>query len=307
MQPKIYWIDNLRGIACLMVVMIHTTTWYVTNAHSVSPVTWDIANVLNSASRVSVPLFFMISGYLFFGERSAQPRHFLRIGLCLIFYSAIALLYIALFTSINMELALNNLLQKPVFYHLWFFFAMAVIGIIANPNTVPQKIDGFEWLPINLYINGDTFYYILYGMLGRAIGMMDTQHKALSWVSAALFATGVFIISRGTLYELQWRGNFADTWYLYCGPMVFICAIALLTLVKNTLDTRTIRGLGLISRHSLGIYGFHALIIHALRTRGIELKNWPILDIIWIFCATLAASLLLSMLVQRIDRNRLVS
>ncbi|HFV0155127.1 hypothetical protein, partial [Klebsiella quasipneumoniae] len=26
MQPKIYWIDNLRGIACLMVVMIHTTT-----------------------------------------------------------------------------------------------------------------------------------------------------------------------------------------------------------------------------------------------------------------------------------------
>ena len=113
MQPKIYWIDNLRGIACLMVVMIHTTTWYVTNAHSVSPVTWDIANVLNSASRVSVPLFFMISGYLFFGERSAQPRHFLRIGLCLLFYSAIALLYIALFTSINMELALKNLLQKP--------------------------------------------------------------------------------------------------------------------------------------------------------------------------------------------------
>ncbi|MBW6099305.1 acyltransferase family protein [Escherichia coli] len=39
MQPKIYWIDNLRGIACLMVVMIHTTTRYVTNAHSVSPVT----------------------------------------------------------------------------------------------------------------------------------------------------------------------------------------------------------------------------------------------------------------------------
>lgn len=331
MQPKIYWIDNLRGIACLMVVMIHTTTWYVTNAQSVSPMNWDLANILNSASRVSVPLFFMISGFLFFGERSAQPRHFLRIALCLLFYSGVALAYIALFTSINAELSLKNLLQKPVFYHLWFFFAIAVIylvspliqvknvsgkmllvlmvmiGIIANPNTVTQKIGGFEWLPINLYINGDTFYYILYGMLGRAIGMMDTQKRALTVISALLCIIAVVVISCGTLYELRWRGNFADTWYVYCGPAVFIFAISLLTMVKNTLNKQTVPVLGLISRHSLGIYGFHALIIHALRTNGIEIKHWPPLDIVWIFSITLAGSLLLSVLLQRVDTRRLVS
>lgn len=88
MQPKINWIDNLRGIACLMVVMIHTTTWYITNAHSVSPLNWDIANVLNSASRVSVPVF-MISGYLFWRALRATAA-FLRIALCLIFYSVVA-------------------------------------------------------------------------------------------------------------------------------------------------------------------------------------------------------------------------
>lgn len=331
MQSKINWIDNLRGIACLMVVMIHTTTWYVTNAHSISHVNWDIANILNSASRVSVPLFFMISGFLFFGERSAQPKHFMRIASCLLFYSAIALLYITLFTSINAGLSLKYLLQKPVFYHLWFFFAiiviylvspliqvknvsgkmllalMVVIGVVANPNTVSQKIGGFEWLPVNLYISGDTFYYILYGMLGRAIGMMDTQKRVLNGLCAAIFIIGVVIISRGTLYELQWRGNFADTWYLYCGPMVFICAVSLLTLVKNTLNARPLPWLGFISRHSLGIYGFHALVIHALRTRGVELKNWPLLDIVWIFAATLAVSLLLSILLQKIDTRRFVS
>lgn len=331
MQSKINWIDNLRGIACLMVVMIHTTTWYVTNAHSISPVNWDVANILNSASRVSVPLFFMISGFLFFGERSAQPRHFIRIVSCLLFYSAISLLYIILCTSINAERSLLNVLQKPVFYHLWFFFAiiviylvspliqvknvsgkrllalMAIIGIVANPNTLSQKVDGFEWLPVNLYINGDTFYYVVYGMLGRAIGMMETQKRGMNWLCAAAFIAGVFIISRGTLHELQWRGNFADTWYLYCGPMVFICAISLLTLVKNTLNERPLPVLGFISRHSLGIYGFHALVIHALRTRGVELKSWPVLDIIWIFTATLAVSLLLSMLLQRIDTRRFVS
>jgi len=331
MSSKIYWIDNLRGIACLMVVMIHTTAWYVTNAASVSTLDWGVANLLNSASRVSVPLFFMISGYLFFGERSAQSRHFLRIGLCLLFYSTIAFLYIVLFTSINSELSLRNLLQKPVFYHLWFFFAiiviylvspliqvkqvsgkmllalMVVIGIVANPNTVAQKIGHFEWLPVNLYINGDTFYYVLYGMLGRALGMMDTQKKSLTVLSATVFVVAAFAISRGTLHELKWRGNFADTWYVYCGPLVFICAMSLFTLVKNTLSARALPGLAIISRHSLGIYGFHALIIHALRTRGAEIQTWPVLDILWIFTATLLISLGLSMLLQRIDTRRYVS
>lgn len=331
MQQKIYWIDNLRGIACLMVVMIHTTTWYITNPGSISMPNWEWANVLNSASRVSVPLFFMISGYLFFGERSAQPRHFLRIGLCLVFYSVLALLYIWLFTSINLELALRYLFQKPVFYHLWFFFAivviylvspliqvrrvnpimllvlMAVTGIIANPNTVSQKIGGAEWLPVNLYINGDTFYYVLYGVLGRAIGTLETQRRRLTWLCATLFAGAVLVISRGTHHELLARGNFADTWYLYCGPMVFIAAASLLVVVKNTLDTRPAPGLSLISRHSLAIYGFHAFILHALRTRGLELKAWPLLDIAWIFGATLTLSLLLSMGLQRIDRRRYVS
>lgn len=331
MQQKIYWIDNLRGIACLMVVMIHTTTWYITNPGSISMPNWEWANVLNSASRVSVPLFFMISGYLFFGERSAQPRHFLRIGLCLVFYSVLALLYIWLFTSINLELALRYLFQKPVFYHLWFFFAivviylvspliqvrqvkpmmllvlMAVTGIIANPNTVSQKIGGVEWLPVNLYINGDTFYYVLYGVLGRAIGTLETQRRRLTWLCAALFAGAVLVISRGTHHELLARGNFADTWYLYCGPMVFIAAASLLVVVKNTLDKRPVPGLSLISRHSLAIYGFHAFILHALRTRGLELKAWPLLDIAWIFGATLTLSLLLSMGLQRIDRRRYVS
>ncbi|MDF7758242.1 acyltransferase [Kosakonia cowanii] len=331
MPSKIHWIDNLRGIACLMVVMIHTTTWYITNPATVTSFDWNIANLLNSASRVSVPLFFMISGYLFYGERSAQPRHFARIALCLLFYSAIALLYIVLFTSINSDLSLKNVLQKPIFYHLWFFFAviviyllspliqvkalsgkmllalMVVIGVVANPNLVTLKSDGVEWLPINLYINGDTFYYVLYAILGRAIGMMETQKRALNWLSAAVVVLAVVAISRGTLHELRWRGNFADTWYLYCGPMVFLCAIALFTLVKNTLNSRTLPGLALISRHSLGIYGFHALIIHALRTRGVEVQSWPLLDILWVFSAALAASLALSMLVQRIDHRRFVS
>lgn len=330
MQSKINWIDNLRGIACLMVVMIHTTTWYVTNAHSISPVNWDVANILNSASRVSVPLFFMISGFLFL----ASVAHSRDISSVLSPVCCFTAPFRCSISSCSLQLTLNvpcstccktSVLSSVVFLRdngylsgfavnsgknvsgKMLLALMVIIGIVANPNTVSQKIDGFEWLPVNLYITGDTFYYVLYGMLGRAIGMMETQKRGMNWLCAAAFLVGVFIISRGTLHELQWRGNFADTWYLYCGPMVFICAISLLTLVKNTLNARPLPVLGFISRHSLGIYGFHALVIHALRTRGVELKSWPVLDIVWIFTVTLVVSLLLSMLLQRIDTRRFVS
>ncbi|CCK00028.1 Inner membrane protein YiaH [Cronobacter malonaticus 507] len=80
---------------------------------------------------------------------------------------------------------------------------------------------------------------------------------------------------------------------------MLIAALSLLVLAKNTL--------AFIARYSLGIYGFHALIIHFLRTRHIEFTAWPVLDIAWIFSMTLAGSLALAALLQRLDRRRLVS
>ncbi|QHM73286.1 acyltransferase [Mixta intestinalis] len=328
---KIGWIDNLRAVACLMVIMIHTTTWYITNSDRIAESAWDMANLLNSTSRVCVPLFFMISGYLFFGERSAQPRHFLRIVLCLLFYSGVALLYITWLTPISQKLSLLYLLQKPVFYHLWFFFAIItvylfspliqvksataryvailvlVVAVLANPNTVDQSAGRFHWLPINLMISGESIYYLLYALLGRAIGTMQTDKRGISWLAALLFIACVAGISLGTKQELHINGAFSDLWYLYCGPLVFIGALSLFVWFKNCLNQRPLPGLALISRNSLPIYGFHALFIHFMRTHHLDHTQWPLLDIALIFSLTLAGSLLLALGLRRLDRHRLVS
>ncbi len=331
MAQKISWIDNLRAVACLMVIVIHTTTWYITGPMAASGITWDIANLLNSASRVCVPLFFMISGYLFFGERSAQPRHLLRLVLCLLFYSSVALVYITWFTPISESHSLMKLLQKPVFYHLWFFFAIigiyllspliqvknvppryilllvVVLAVVANPNTVSQSAGSFHWLPVNLYISGDSIYYLLYALLGRAIGCMDTGGRNISWLAGGLFIACVSGIALGTRELLKINGAFNDTWYLYCGPLVFIAAISLLVLFKNALNQRPLPLLATISRYSLPIYGFHALFIHFLRTHHYDDMSRPWLDLPWIAGVTLLGSLLLAVVLKRIDTRQLVS
>ncbi|OAT77286.1 acetyltransferase [Mangrovibacter phragmitis] len=331
MNQKVAWIDNLRGIACLMVIVIHTTTWYLTNVDKVSLMTWDVANVLNSASRVCVPLFFMISGYLFFGERSAQPRHIVRLFLCLVFYSAIALLYMSTLTRINAWQAWLHILQKPVFYHLWFFYALfvlyllsplinarqisapalllliAVLGVIANPNMLSVYGWHTRLLPVDLYIQGDVFYYILYGVLGYSLGQLQTERGWVTLLALAGFIACVVGIIKGTQHALHTHGNFADTWYRYASPLVLLAAISLFILVKNTLGSGPVPGLATIARYSLGIYGFHAFFIHFLRTRGIEITRYPLLDMLWIFSATLAGSLALATVTQWVDRKRWVS
>ncbi|MBJ7223373.1 MULTISPECIES: acyltransferase [unclassified Brenneria] len=330
MTDKIGWIDNLRALACMMVVLIHSTTYSITAGGTPDDAHWNVANILNSASRVCVPLFFMISGYLFFGERSAQKKHFLRIGLCILFYSAIALIYIATLTPINGLNALRHALQKPIFYHLWFFYAIVVIylfsplinikpvsgkyllvfiallAIIANPNTGRVEFAGFRLLPVNLYIYGDTFYYLLYAMLGRALGMLAIPRKMVL-AAMPLFIFCVLMVALGTKYHTLRNDNFTQTFYIYCGPLVFLAAVSLLMIVKYYLNQRVLPGFALISRHSLAIYGIHALIIHYLRTHGMNIPSRPVLDIFYVFTLALLGSLLLSMVLQKIDTRRLIS
>lgn len=330
MGNRLDWIDNLRAVACIMVVMIHATTYYVATGVSVGVINWSAANLLNSASRVCVPLFFMISGFLFFGEKSARKKHFLRITLCVLFYSLISLIYIGLFTRIGFWPSLRGLLLKPVFYHLWFFYAIIVIyllsplitvkpvaagylaavvvilGVIANPNMVSLSWQGVHLLPVNLYVVGDTFYYVLYALMGRAIGMLDTQRRGVSGGAALLFIACVSAIALSTHHQTLLNGNFADTFYVYCGPLVFVAALSLFVWCKNCL-TSSLPGLRLIAENSLAIYGFHAVIINFIRGHKLDFTGWPILDIGYVFMSALLLSLLLSMGLHRLDRHRLVS
>ncbi|PYA34578.1 O-acetyltransferase, partial [Serratia marcescens] len=87
---------------------------------------------------------------------------------------------------------------------------------------------------------------------------------------------------------------------------VFMAAVALLVWVKHCLP-QPIGWLSAFSRHSLAIYGFHALIVNVMRSRHLDFTGHPLLDIFWVFGVALGLSLLLSVGLQRLDTRRLVS
>lgn len=62
-MKKILWLDYTRAIGCCMVVLLHTASEFILKSTSI--INWEVANIIDSFTRVCVPLFFMISGYLF--------------------------------------------------------------------------------------------------------------------------------------------------------------------------------------------------------------------------------------------------
>ncbi len=63
---RIFYIDMLRVVACIFVVMIHSSATYVVK--DIGSFNFWIGNFLDSISRSGVPIFIMISGALMLDE-----------------------------------------------------------------------------------------------------------------------------------------------------------------------------------------------------------------------------------------------
>ena len=75
---RIFWLDATRVTAIFGVVLLHAAAPHLSQ-FGTSPVEdWHVANIINAATRPSVPLFFMASGALLLqrtiGLHELKPR-----------------------------------------------------------------------------------------------------------------------------------------------------------------------------------------------------------------------------------------
>ncbi|WP_156883268.1 acyltransferase [Lacticigenium naphthae] len=148
-RERLWYADILRLLAILMVLTIHITS---KDFHRVdiTSVHWQLMNVLNSLSRISVPLLFMVSGIFFLDPDKEVSLHTLltknisRLIRAFIFWSAIYVLFNriidietlfadrsvaqALPETVTPEAVEENLFEFiQGYFHLWFLFQMAQV------------------------------------------------------------------------------------------------------------------------------------------------------------------------------------
>lgn len=142
MRNNLLWIDNVRVIAIIFVVLLHVSSYGVVN-FDVHLNDWMIANIFDSISRWSVPVFFIISGFLlldltkkdtivqFYKKRVFKVIIPLLIWtIFFIFFQFIRLKYKGI-TSFNFyDNVLYPLYLGEPYYHLWFIYAILVLYLI---------------------------------------------------------------------------------------------------------------------------------------------------------------------------------
>lgn len=287
--------DLIRTIAILGAVGIHIIVPIYSRFDFVGGTTWWITDVWNAFSRISIPLFIMLSGYLLLDKQesylSARNRILGRIIAPLLIWFTIYTIWNGGYPTLdNLKLfpMLLSLVTSSVF-HLYFLVILAGLYVCKpilqkyylRPLYVPfflivgmLFILGQYFFPGALFTNMFTIWipYTGYFLAGRILGKIHVPQKAYGLL-ILLLAAGMAITSALSLVSAQQLhagnshlyppGVLSPYFDHYVSPNVIFMSLCAFVLLFNT----HIRGkyvqqfIKTVAQNSFGIYLIHSLLI----------------------------------------------
>ena len=305
---KLFWIDDLRCLAIISVIILHVSSFIVDSYGSISIFTWQLGNILDSSIRFCVPIFVMITGSLILPKKYELAvflkKRFFRVVIPFIFYS---LVYIFIdLTLIILDGDKMSLFETAKFvfiqfrdgsaFHLWYIYMIIGIylfipiigGWIRNASLKEIEYFLIVWL-ITLFFNFPyikkiepnfdlTYFsgYIGYLVLGYYLTIKQFQNiKSTRLITILLGVIGAFITILGTYLGTYYNSQFYNGFYNYLTPNVMLVSIGIFLYFKNRKDYKLlwlIKIRNFISKYCLGIYLIHILILNLLIKIGIDWK-----------------------------------
>jgi surface polysaccharide O-acyltransferase-like enzyme len=308
-NKSIQWLDSLRTLAMLGVIVIHVSTPTVKMIYGKNMEYWWIGNVLDSAVRFAVPLFLMLSGATLLGKDyklgDYYRKRFSRVLVPFLFWLAVYWVYrwMVLLPKVQphgvqavVQWGVNLFLKEGVSKHFWYIYMILFIYIFVpflgrGLRRLSGKVIGFillGWvilavasksLHLNLYSwSGDygskAFAYFLhsgYLVLGYYLGRFTVVSGRIRVLAAVVFVLSV-LVSAGLTCLFSREGHGLDlSMYGYLNLNTIVQAVAIFLWVKDTgIKNKQVAGVQrTISNYSYGIYLAHVLILGVFFNNGI--------------------------------------
>jgi len=300
-KNRIYYLDVIRVVACLAVIMIHSSAIYVDN--NIGSLNFWVGNILNGISRVGVPLFVMISGALLLDKdyNYSNKKPFNHITKLIIFFVFWSFIYCVIFRiiepalikheSVNIVEVVGSLIKGH--YHLWYIYMIIGLYLILPLMRLWIKDENKKYVEYFIILS-IIFNYIIPQIISVGKNYTDlfnhvqnildyinlkyvggfTTYFVLGWyINNYSFKKRKIIYMTGILSAIT---TILGTYIIfitsgkvthiggYLTINVFLQTVAIFLCIKtkfNNIKENKSKFISIISKNSLGIYAIHAGIV----------------------------------------------
>lgn len=134
-KPREIFPDILRIFAALLVILLHAQTDYIGSAANFGRPLWWAVLYSGELTRIGVPIFFMLSGYLLLSGKGCEnigafyKKRFSKLLLPFLWASCIYYLFYRLASGspIFDKAFIDQLLNTGTAYHLWYLYSLAML------------------------------------------------------------------------------------------------------------------------------------------------------------------------------------
>lgn len=295
---QIEWISNLRFLALIAVIILHTSAVLLSQYGKVAFTDWLTADAFNALVRFAVPVFVMITGALNLSNEielgTFLKKRLLRIVTPFLFWSLVYVGYSWYNEEIsfdgdtwsNTKLVLHQL-KYGSSYHLWYVYMLIgiylfipVIGrFIRNATAAEIRYFLLIWLVVMLfsqpylsrfkpqlelrYFEG----YLGYLVLGYYLSICIVTQKHIRALTLAAFVLTVIITTAGTYLLVKYNYPVTTIFYEPLGPFAVCLSASLFMFMRMGGNGRpafikTVRDF--IGQYAYGVYLCHALFLYLL-------------------------------------------
>ncbi len=317
MKKRVKYLDGLRFVAILNVILIHVLGIFRHQYFSTSTLKYTLVTFFDCFTRIGVPLFFMLTGILMLTKKEKDENYFkffkkrvLKFLLTYLLFSIIYYIYSHFDSNMSIYEFLAIMTSDRPMYHLWFMPVIILIYIFIPflkklIKTLSKK--ELEIIILIIFLLGNTFnaisaisltfgpqllinfslpnliIYMNYLFIGYYVYKYDikiTKTKViLSIISIILMPICSFIISKDGIKDLFLGGT---------SPFVIMPTIVVFLFFKNNYSKVKMPNIidNFISNNAgniFYIYLWHVLVVEILNKILLKYRiNARFLeDIIW--------------------------
>lgn len=290
-------LDLLRVGSMFLVIVIHVANCFCRDYAYISSMSYFFACLFNMLARVSVPIFFMISGALLISKKHTKEKYISRIVKMVIVLAIWTLVYYLweIFYLGGTPNSILTLLYGPDRTLLWFMYAIIAL-YIALPfiskmmkNLTKKEEDLF--ITLWLIFSGASYilklivtpeseypipmisaaYYLGYFVIGhiiyKRINKVKDKEKLKEYnrpIFLMLVISNVIMLV-ATLIGSEFMNGYFDKLFAYKNIFLVLSSISVYLLVLINLNKNTnIKYIDKIAPYSLGIYLVHGIFLNVL-------------------------------------------